>query len=188
MKIASRRGAPLPPVPLSPLGRAAERPQSVRAARLRATPHICRVNRCSEAPARHVSLGGSALRPVFAACPICSSRILMRFAQWAQTLSWSPCRTRKRRSVPLLSPSCPAPRMRSANPMSAPSSNFRGGSSQIPLSWSFHLPFQVARATPVPVRSSVPRSTPLRGVDWNGTARLEPAHGGRCSALATFKG
>jgi hypothetical protein len=37
----------------------------------------------------------------------------------------------------------------------------------------FHLPFQVARATPAPVRSSVPRSTPLRGVDWNGTARLK---------------
>ena len=74
-----------------------------------------------------VGADGSELRPVFAACPICSSRILMRFAQWAQVLSWSPCRARKSRAVPLLSPSCPAPRMRSANPMSAPSSNFRGG-------------------------------------------------------------
>ena len=40
----------------------------------------------------------------------------------------------------------------------------------------FHHPFQVARATFAPVRSSVPRSTPLKGVDWNETARLEPAH------------
>jgi hypothetical protein len=72
-----------------------------------------------------VGADGSELRPVFAACPICRSRILMRFAQWAQVLSWSPCRARKSRAVPLLSPSCPAPRMPSANPMSAPSSNFR---------------------------------------------------------------
>ena len=82
-----------------------------------------------------VGANGSELRPVFAACPICRSRILMRFAQWAQVLSWSPCRARKSRAVPLLSPSCPAPRMRSANPMSAPSSNFRVAKFQIPLSW-----------------------------------------------------
>ena len=56
MKTASRRGASLPPVLLSPWEGRENAHRDCGGSRLTATPHICRANRCSAAPARHVFL------------------------------------------------------------------------------------------------------------------------------------